>query len=86
MTKLIKLVDYDSSNQTWTVEDMLKACLENQDLLQDFSKAVIIFLDDKDGAYETHMQSARMFRPDLIALLGVARLKLERTLADDDEW
>lgn len=77
---VIKLSDKTTASDLWTVREMLDNAIEKiEDRPRE--KALIIYLDDKDGAYHTSIASAGFHKySEIVALLEVLKMQ---TIADD---
>ena len=92
--KILRLVDHPSHNgQVWSVIEMLKTCIENlqikdedDNLIHDYGKAIVLFLDDSGDSYITSFAQAKMNRVDIITLLETMKVKfVQRLLEEENE-
>lgn len=71
---VISLADRANSNKLWTPEQMLRAEADRlRDGKRKATKAVILFLDDTDGAYKTGWAVANLRCSESIALLEIMK-------------
>ena len=82
--KIIKLIDHNNDGRSWSVEEMLRDCLENKDFDR-YNKAVVLFLDTHDGDYSTSFAQAGLSRSDMVSLLNVMALIFTRKLTEGKE-
>lgn len=81
---VLKLVEYNQDCRSISVLETLKNAvrdLEECPEENNFSKAIVIFLNDRDGDdYRTSYAAAGMKRSEIIALLEVTKLQFMRGL------
>lgn len=76
---IIKLSEKTTASDLWTVKEMLEAAIEKVDSRP--GKALIIYIDDKDGVYHTSVSSAGFHKTsEIVCLLEVLKMQ---TIAND---
>jgi hypothetical protein len=78
--KLVNLGMYANSGKRISVLDMLKSAVDRIEADPDrYNKAVILFLDDRDG-YETGYEQAGMYIYEIIPLMEVIKAEFVDTI------
>ncbi len=83
MNDTISFAEKTNSGTAWTPEQMLLDSLRRVQSGGDchkVKKAMVIFLDDNDGAYNTGFQQAGMRMSECVALCEVAKIKYLREM------
>lgn len=70
MAEPIELSGYTGSSMSWSVEGMLRTALrEVEKGERNANKAIVIFLNDEDGAWDIGFSQAQLAHSEIISIL-----------------
>jgi hypothetical protein len=70
MAEPIELSDYTGSSMSWGVEGMLRTALrEVEKGERNANKAIVIFLNDEDGAWDIGFSQAQLSHSEIVSVI-----------------
>jgi len=70
MAEPIELSDYTNSSMSWDVEGMLRHSIKQiQEGKREANKAIVVFLNDDDGAWDIGFTQAQLSHSEIISIL-----------------
>lgn len=73
MAEVFRLADKVESGKVWSIKDMLKDLVEDDERLERYNKALVVLLDDRDGKYITGFSQAGMRMSECVLLCELGK-------------